>query len=53
MATYAVQYVLEEMLDDQLDDAHTRQRVSRKLFAEHSVSQIEIPPATPVLVIAQ
>ena len=53
MAEYAVQDVFKEMLDDQLDDAHARQRVSRKLFAEHSMSQIEMPPATPALVIAQ
>ena len=40
-------------MDDHLDDAQARQRVSRKLFQEHSISQIETPPATPVLVIAQ
>ena len=53
MAEYTVQEVFEEMLEDQLDDAQARQRVSRKLFAEHSVSQIQMPPPTPVLVIVQ
>ena len=53
MVEYAVQEVFKEMLEDQLDDAQARQRVSSKLFAEHSVSQIEMPPPTPVLVIVQ
>ena len=53
MLEYVVQEVFEEMLEDQLDDAQARQRVSRKLFAEHSVSQIEMPSPTPALVIVQ
>ena len=35
---YAPQEISEEMLEYQLDDAQSRQRVSRKLFAEHSVT---------------
>ena len=53
MAEYAVQEVLEEMIDDQVEDAEARRRVSNMLFQEHSISQIEMPPATPAIVIAQ
>ena len=53
MAEYVVQEVLKEMIDDQVEDAEARHRVSRKLFQEHSISQIEMPPATPAIVIAQ
>ena len=53
MAKYAVQDVFDEIIGYHLDDAQARQRVSRKLFQEHSISQIETPPATPALVIAQ
>ena len=52
MAEYAVQEVLEEMIDDQVEDAEARCRVSRKLFQEHSISQIEMSPVTPAIVIA-
>ena len=53
MAECTVQEVIEEIIDDQLEDAQARQRVSRKLFQEDSISQIEMPPVTPALVIAQ
>ena len=53
MAEYTVQEVIEEIIDDQLEDAQARQRVSMKLFQEHSISQIEMPLVTPALVIAQ
>ena len=53
MVEITVEAAFNELIDAETDDAHARQRVSKKLFAKHSVSQTETPPVTLATVIVQ
>ena len=50
MAEITVEVAFSEFIDDKLDDAQAKQRVSKRLFAEHSMSQIEMSLVTPATV---
>ena len=53
MAKLVVEMVFNKLIDDQVADAHDKEKVAKKLFAEHSMSQIEMPLVTLAIVIVQ
>ena len=53
MVEIMVEVVFNELINDQVADAHDKQIVAKKLFAKHSVSQIETPLVTLAIVIVE
>ena len=53
MVDITVQQVFDEFIDDQVADTHDKQKVAKKLFTKHSVSQIEMPQVTLATVIVE
>ena len=53
MVEILVEVAFDKFIVDELDNAQARQRVSKRLFAKHSVSQIEMPPMALETVIVE
>ena len=53
MVDITMEVVFKKLINDEVADALAKQRVTKKLFAKHSVSQIEMPLVAPVIVIVE